>query len=51
MSPRVGIFRRIAVELYMRPIESDVPETLAPARRGIIAIGVFSLLCAGWLLF
>ena len=32
-SARTGIFRRIAVERYMRPLEADTPALLTPWER------------------
>lgn len=48
---KIGIFRGIAVERYVRPLEADAPETLARARPGLALTGILLTLAAGWLLF
>lgn len=48
---KIGIFRRIAVERYMRPLEDDAPETLARARPGLALAGIALTLLAAWILF
>jgi len=40
---RIGIFRRIAVERYSQPLEADMPEMLAPARRGLLTVALVLL--------
>jgi len=49
VSARIGIFRRVAVEQYMRPLESDTPEMLAPSSTALLAVAA-SLLCAALVL-
>lgn len=43
MNQRIGIFRRIAVERYARPLESDTPALLTPWRGGLLAAGILLL--------
>jgi len=50
-SGRIGIFRRIAVERYMRPLESDTPEMLTPLNRPLAGAGVLLLAMAMVLLW
>lgn len=37
---RIGIFRRVAVERYSQPLESNQPELLAPWRAVAKALGL-----------
>ena len=48
---RIGIFRRIAVERYVRPLMSDLPELLAPWNGGTCLAGVALLVIAVLLLW
>ena len=48
---RIGIFRRIAVERYMGPLESDLPEMVAPMDPGWIVLGIALLATAVVLLW
>ena len=50
MRTKIGIFRRAAVERYSRPMESDVPELLAPMRLLPLIAGAALLLVAVWML-
>jgi hypothetical protein len=47
---KIGIFRRVAVARYMRPLESDLPEMLAPPPPVFAGIGLVFLALAGCLL-
>ena len=48
---RIGIFRRVAVERYMQPMESDTPEMLAAPASALFAAAVVLLCAACVLLF
>jgi len=49
-SGKIGIFRRVAVERYSQPLDSDIPEMLTPHRPGICLLAVaLALLALGLL--
>ncbi len=50
-SARIGIFRRITVERYMRPLEADEPALLALWRGGLLPVGLLLLAAAVALLW
>ncbi len=50
-SAKIGIFRRVAVEQYMRPLDSDTPEMLAPFNNVLLALAAVLLCVAFVLLF